>query len=324
MPCLSVIVPTWNGSEVLRRNLTAVAVEAARFPGGAEVLVVDDASDEPEDATGRVVAGSGPVARLVRETVHRGFGGTCNAGAAEAAGELLLFLNNDMRPLPGCLAALAGALDARPDVFAVVPVVDNREEGFFESAVRLRLFRGVFDVVQPGRAGEPPPEPGETRPVAFPCGGAFLTRRSSFLALGGFVGGYAPFYWEDVDLGWRAWCGGSGCYQVGAARVLHEHAATIGARYGRAEVAALYERNRLLFTWTHLAGLGAWAAHLAWLPARWLAACARRDPAWRGPGLALARWPGVRDARRSARPASSAARRLLATVRSTLEGGWPG
>ena len=54
-PRLSAIVPTWTGGEVLGRSLPAVAAVAAAFPGGAEVLVVDDNSDAPDDRTPEVV-----------------------------------------------------------------------------------------------------------------------------------------------------------------------------------------------------------------------------------------------------------------------------
>ena len=95
-------------------------------------------------------------------------------------------------------------------------------------------------------------------------------RREEFLTLGGFDPLFSPFYWEDVDLSYRARKRGRRIVQVEDARVDHDHGRTIGARFSRAEVATVYERNRLLFTWKNLTDPGLWRAHLAALPAKTL------------------------------------------------------
>jgi GT2 family glycosyltransferase len=320
---LSVVIPSRNGGAILARHLPQVAAEVGGVLGEAEVLVVDDASDAAGDRTGATVKESAPTARLLRVDHHGGFGGTCNLGARAARGDLVLFLNNDMELAPGCVATLIEAFNALAHPFAVVPVIENRREAFPESMVRLRWHRGVFDVVQPGRGGATAATAGATRAVAYPCGGAFLTRRDLFLAFGGFAGLYAPFYWEDADLGWRAWYAGRGCFEVGGATVFHEHAATIGSSYPRDTIRALYERNRLLFTWAHLGGTAAWAEHLALLPVRFVAARLRNDPAWRGLSLAVPRWREARAQGSRHRAAGAAERRHFAAVRAAGAGGWP-
>jgi GT2 family glycosyltransferase len=85
--------------------------------------------------------------------------------------------------------------------------------------------------------------------VLFPCGGAFLLRRS---ALEG-----RPLFWEDLDiygedadLGWRLWrTGWSVVYEPGATTV-HHHSHTLGKTPGKKE--HLLARNRVMLLRRHL------------------------------------------------------------------------
>ncbi|MFI5166806.1 MAG: glycosyltransferase family 2 protein [Thermoanaerobaculales bacterium] len=317
---LSVVVPSWNGGELLNRNLKEVVAQARALPGGAEVLIVDDGSN-PSDGTPAAVDQAGDPARLVRRPEHKGFAAACNAGAGAAGGEYLAFLNNDVRPEAGCLATLVETIEGRGEVFAVVPYSLNAEAGTVESAVQLRIKHGVFDIVYAGRAGVAP-APGKWREVAYPCGGAFLCRRSVFFELGGFAALYAPFYWEDADLGWRARRAGLAVIEVSGARVRHEHSRTIGVRFPHSTIRTAFERNRLLFTWTHLGGARPWLVHLAWLPLRFLAAVLRADAPWALP-KALVMVARVVAARRHLRESRRQACWLVGQVVGSGRDGFP-
>ena len=319
----SIIVPTFNGAELLARHLAGVRAEALEVHGGAEVIVVDDGSAGGGAAIARIAGELGPPVRVIRRGANGGFAAAANDGVAAARGECVLLLNDDMHLEPGCLAALLAALGARSDLFAVTPVIVNLAAGFVESTTALRFHRGVFDTVLPGRLGLAPLAAGELRPIAFPCGGALLCRRDELLALGGFSPLFSPFYWEDVDLGWRAQRSGRGVAECGNARVLHEHARTIG-RLAPGRVRRIYERNRLLLTWLHLYGAAAWARHLAWLLPRTLAALARRDSAAAALPLALGRLAAVVAARRRLRPTRARSAALLREVIAGGDAGWPG
>ena len=323
MPRLSVVIPAWNAGSVLAAHLPRVVDEAARVDGGAEVLVVDDGSDLPRDTTEAVVRVAGPPARLIRKSRHEGFMGTANAGAREAVGTYLFFLNADMHVEEGCFEKLLAVLDAHPEAFAVTPVIVNLEEGFPESTTQYRFWRGVLDLISPGRHGVPPPREDELRRIAYPCGGAMVCLRQVFLDLGGFLELYGPIYWDDADLGWRARRAGYDAFEFGGARILHDHARTIGAYYSPREIRCVYERNRLLCTWINLAGVRPWLAHLGWLLPRWFGAVVRREPTARALPRALARLPRAARERRGQRRTRRAARTLLAQLVRAGASGWP-
>ncbi len=84
---------------------TAAAAAVASTAPEAEIVVVDNASG---DRVGEALALAAPGARLVTESVNRGYGAACNRGARETSRPYLLFLNSDAVVRPGAIAALAG------------------------------------------------------------------------------------------------------------------------------------------------------------------------------------------------------------------------
>ncbi len=132
-PSLSVVVPTRNRSALLRSTLEAL--RESRFPAERieAVVVLDGGTDDSAE-----VARSADVPYRVTcvETDGRGLAAARNRGVEAASERVILFLDDDTRPEPGCLAAHA-ALHARGDADVVLaycpPVVGN---GWFEALLR--------------------------------------------------------------------------------------------------------------------------------------------------------------------------------------------
>ena len=93
MPTVSTVIPTRNRPALLRAALQSVALQDVP---DMEVLVVDDASDDPQQ-TAAVVAEFAPRlhVRLIRLPQRRGTGHARNAGVLAAAGEYIAFLDDD-------------------------------------------------------------------------------------------------------------------------------------------------------------------------------------------------------------------------------------
>lgn len=286
-PELSIVIPSWNGLDLLREHLPGV-LRARGEVASAEVVVVDDGS---EDGTARALPREAPEVKLVRRARRGGFAVAANAGVAEAAGRLVLLLNNDVEVREGAVGRLAEA--ARDgDVFAAVPEIVRADSRVDESWTVLRFRRGVVS------AGVG--EPGREAP-AYACGGAMAFRRETFEALGGFDPLLSPFYWEDVDLSYRARKRGLAIARVAGASVLHDHGRTIAARFERGAIETLYERNRLIFTWKNLTDPGLLAAHLAALPAKLIWDLVAHPAFVRGFGQAIGLLGGIRTGRRAER-----------------------
>jgi GT2 family glycosyltransferase len=104
-PGTSVIVPTHDRPEALRRCLDALA-EVEAPPGGLEVVVVDDGGRRAARLT---CAPLGAVVRVL-EQEQRGPAAARNAGARAARGEVLAFLDDDCEPAPSWLVRLTSRL----------------------------------------------------------------------------------------------------------------------------------------------------------------------------------------------------------------------
>ncbi|MFB7917749.1 CDP-glycerol glycerophosphotransferase family protein [Streptomyces sp. NPDC056061] len=111
---LSVVVPVHRAQGYLRATLESVLGQG---PDGPDVLVVDDASRDGSALIAAEFAARDPRVRVLSLPEHRGAGWARNAGAAEARGRYLLFLDGDALLRPGALEAMTGRLDGGgPDV----------------------------------------------------------------------------------------------------------------------------------------------------------------------------------------------------------------
>jgi GT2 family glycosyltransferase len=227
---VSAIVVNYEGGELLLACLSALEHER----GLLEMIIVDNGS--ADGSTAAAVAAF-PNVKVVAPTHNRGFAGGANAGAEAAGGELLLFLNPDVRVGPGAAAALAAAF-GDPLVGVAGPVIAVAASDALE-------YGSTLDVI-----GSPVPVKPGACPLYVP-GCALMTRASLFRELGGFDERFFMFV-EDVDYCWRALLRGFDVRVVDSARVDHAGGAVTpggylteaGVRSTRLRV-VLRERNTL-------------------------------------------------------------------------------
>lgn len=257
-PGLSVVIPSYNGEALLRRYLPPLLSEVRARPD-TELVVADDAST---DASLDLLRREYPDVRVSRSARRSGFALNCNRGVGEALHELVLCLNSDVRVTPGFLGPLVDAM-VDPEVFAAAPAIllearagagdadESRHATFLKGGLLHHLRLRQLDVGQ------------RPLPVSYACGAAMLVRRSAFMALGGFDTLYAPFYWEDVDLSYRAWKRGWRVVYTPASVVHHEHRATIARFHAEQDAEAFYARNQYLFAWKNFTDRGLIGWHAA-------------------------------------------------------------
>ncbi len=238
---LSILVLSFNGRKHLESCLPAV--RAQRDPGCAwELLLLDNGSS---DGTAGWVREHHPWVRLVESSTNLGFAAGNNLLAAQADGDALVLLNDDTRPEPEWLAALAdAAAAAAPDVAAISGRLIDWAGERLDFGYGVRTFDGHAFQLDFRRRLETARVPAGGEELPFACGANMLVRRRSFLEAGGFDPSYFA-YLEDVDLGWRLWAGGERITACREAVVRHVSAAT-SDRVGPFVRGALFERNALL------------------------------------------------------------------------------
>ncbi|QSR85050.1 glycosyltransferase family 2 protein [Methylacidimicrobium sp. B4] len=181
---VSAILVTYNSRPVLDGCLRSLQAQEGI---GLEILVVDNAS---KDGTGDWLAERFPEIRLWRNRENVGFGRACNQGMREARGEVLLFVNPDLRfPEPDAVAQLAGALRADPSLGAVGPTLYG-EDGLRQPSTA----RGYPN--ERWTRGELGSLPGE---LAALLGACLALPAETAKAVGGFDEDFF-LYGEDQDL----------------------------------------------------------------------------------------------------------------------------
>ncbi len=218
VPRASVVIPTWNGAELLRAALHSLRRQSFR---DFEVIVVDNGST---DHTRAMLAAEFPEVRAVFLPANRGFAAAVNCGIRAGAGEYVALLNNDAEAEPGWLGALVAALDRLPQAGSVASkMLDAREPELIDAAGdTMSLFAW-----NAGRGERDGPRFAVGREILSACAGAAAYRRALFETIGLLDETYISWF-EDVDLGIRAQLAGFRCWYEPSAVVRHRGSGTLG------------------------------------------------------------------------------------------------
>lgn len=246
-PRFSVIVPAHDRYDLTRHCLAALLLTCTGL--AAEVILVDDGS---ADATGGAEA-DWPGLRVVHHDRPQGFVRACNAGAAAARGEFLVFLNNDTEPtgrwleelhLPFLAFARTGATGAK----LVHP------DGRLQDAGGIVWSNGApWNLGEGGNPADPAHD--YTRAADYLSGAALMVARGAWERVGGFASDFEPAYYEDTDLAFRLRSAGYATLHAPKATVVHLGGGSHGTdpageapkRFQRLHAARFADRHRPAF-----------------------------------------------------------------------------
>jgi GT2 family glycosyltransferase len=241
---VSVIIPNWNGKDLLGPCLESLYRQ--EFNDFA-TIVVDNGSN---DGSVAFVQKNFPQVAIIRFKENRGFSVAVNAGIVTSGSPYICLLNNDTEVDRLWLKEIVAALDANPDVGSVAskilfffdPTSVNSagdEFSWFGVAYQRRLMRGDSDLFN------------ESTYVFSACAAAALYRKQLFETIGLFDEAFFA-YQEDVDIGFRAQLAGYRCLFVPTAIVHHKHRATSSRMPSRWFY--LRERNKYFVVIKNLSG----------------------------------------------------------------------
>jgi GT2 family glycosyltransferase len=225
-PKVSVVIVNWNGAEHLRLCLPSLASQSFKL---LEIIVVDNCSS---DESAEVAKSLG--VRWLPLEKNLGLAPALNRGAANAKGDLVLFVNNDMRFDPGFVAALVEPLDRDKEIFATDGMQFN-----WDGTVRGHLAARLANV-RPKRDSSTELVPGlyfyqqeetENSPVFMASAACMMVRKTIFQELGGFDD-RLPLGYEDVEICWRAWVRQRKTLYVPVAICWHRIGSSVGSLEG--------------------------------------------------------------------------------------------
>ena len=188
----SVVIPTYERRDVVVRNVRALERQIER---DFEAIVVVDGSTDGTARALRALPLSFPL--TVLEQPNRGRAAACNAGAAAAQGEVLVFLDDDMEADPQLLAEHDRSQREGVDlVLGHVPLHPGSPRNL------LSWGAGLWAETRRKRLSAPGAEIRADDLLTGQCSIA----RTLFDALGGFDASFTRdglFGGEDIDFGYR-------------------------------------------------------------------------------------------------------------------------
>ena len=198
--------------------------------GGAETVVVDNAST---DDTCRIVEGTAPAVRLIRNPENRGFAAAVNQGVRASSSPLVLLLNPDAvvqtsldDMVRECLMADVGAVGGR-----LVDATGRPQVGFnvrsFPTPVALACEVLLLNRLWPSnpvnrRYRQLNWNPERPQEVDQPAGAFLMVRREVLETVGLLDEDFTPIWFEDVDLCLRIHLAGYRIRYVPTAVAQHE------------------------------------------------------------------------------------------------------
>lgn len=175
---LSVLIPTYNRHDMLGDVLAGLAQQQAD-PSSFEVVVIDDGSSDGTAEAVRAHQGGKVRIKYVFQE-NAGLNVARNRAAAEAAYDLLVYLDDDVLLPPAYVGQMGAAFELHPEAAAVAGRILLRFEAPKPPWLsdNLRLYLSEYDRGDNVEMLNPP---------EYPRGASFGIRRSCLDALGGFA-----------------------------------------------------------------------------------------------------------------------------------------
>jgi len=199
---VSVIIVSWNALHHLRTFLPSVVASATR---DVEIVLADNAST---DGSAEWVRATYPDVNIATFDQNYGYCGGNNRGAEVATGDILIFLNNDVRVDPNWISPILKRFRSDASIAVVQPKLRSHERphefeyagaaGGFLDAHGFPFCRGrLFDTVETDHG-----QYDQASPIFWASGAALCIRADVFREVGGFDEDFV-FHMEEIDLCWR-------------------------------------------------------------------------------------------------------------------------
>lgn len=226
----SIVIPAYNGLPYLKKNLPSVLKL-----NPDEVIIIDDASS---DETPAYLRNNYPQIKIFRQKTNQRFPKSANTGFKMATGDIVILLNQDLSPDPNLIRSILPHF-SNEKVFAVTFNEQGRSWARVKFSAGFIEFKNGFLDKQPHLS-------------FWASGGSAAFRRSVWQKLGGFDPVFTPGYFEDFDIGFRAYKRGYKIIWEPKALVDHETETSFNQVFSPRQLVRIKERNFLISLWKNL------------------------------------------------------------------------
>lgn len=245
---ISVVIPNYNGKKLLELYLPSVYAALKFNIITYEIIIIDDAS---KDDSVLFLEHYYPEIKIIKNNQNLGFSKTINKGIFAAKNELILLLNSDVK-LEEEYFEHQYKYFQNQNTFGVMGRIMNFDGKKIEDAARLLVHKGYKFKANKFYYST---DKNSDIYTTYLSGANALVDRVKIQAIGGFDEIYSPFYFEDFDLGLRAYKMGWVCHYEHQSVCYHKVSATTNTMKKSNRVKIIYHRNSYILQAIHLKGL---------------------------------------------------------------------
>ena len=244
---ITVVIPVYKKTQEFIANLSHNVPHLT----DVDIVVVND---NPEISIKGELSAFNKI-KLIENKKNMGFSGAVNIGVKQVKTPLIMLLNSDVKLLNKSYEKSVRHFEEK-NIFAV-SFAQKEKDGRIVGKNRIYFKNGFFqhNFAKDLKFGQ----------NGWAEGGACLIDKQKFESLNGFDELYSPFYWEDIDLSYRAWKAGYAILFDPQVLVTHHHESTIRTFYNSREVRSIAFRNQLIFIWKNIHDPGKIFSHIIFL-----------------------------------------------------------
>lgn len=259
---LEIIIPNFNGFELIQQNLPKVIDSIKKHPPVTITIVDDGSKVEEQDKLSAYIEKHNKTAKtpvnLMMFQENMGFSSNVDRAALISTSEILVLLNTDVAPHPNFLDSLLPHFKDK-NVFAVGCMDESIETKTVLRGRGIGEWKRGFIVHRKGEV--------DKTDTFWVSGGSGAFRTETFQMLGGLDKLYDPFYWEDIDLSYRAQKAGYTVLFEPKSVVIHVHKkGSIKKHYKDETIRSYAMRNQFTFIWKNITDTNLLISHILWLP----------------------------------------------------------
>ncbi|MFZ2206700.1 MAG: glycosyltransferase [Microgenomates group bacterium] len=246
---ISVVIPQYKGKEKLYKNL----VINLPYLKECEVIVVND---YPEIPLTEEIKKLFPSIVVIENKKNLGFAGAVSVGIEAAKYPYIFLLNNDVALKDNSYLSALTHFKEDENLFAV-SFKQIEKNGGHVGRNKIYWSHGFFRHSKG--------DPGTHGVNGWAEGGSMIFEKKKYDIIHGFDTLYSPFYWEDIDLSYRAWKAGYTIHFDTHVLVEHHHESTIATYFQKSRIDTIAYRNQLITIWKNISDYNYLGEHILYL-----------------------------------------------------------
>lgn len=252
---ISIIIPVYKNYEMFFEYLEI----NKKYFEGCEVIIMND---YPLENITEQVKKIYSDAIVVNNRKNFGFAGNVNRGVLKSTRDYIFLINSDVVLIDNSFLHALDHFKKDQKLFAI---------GFAQIEKDGKIVganKGYFEDGLINHSSLPSNQVTHNQVTInfWAEGGSSIFRKKLFIDLGLLDELFNPFYWEDIDLSYRAWKAGYKILYDPSVKVEHRHESTIGKYFDKSKILKTAFRNQMIFHWKNMTDQDLIMKHLLNIP----------------------------------------------------------